>query len=91
MITIVYGPRSGLDLSGTPPELREVRERILAFLASDGDSFTFLSNTDADPHPYDRSLGGLLVRKAEGLTRISVTSDGWMEVQGSCRCLENFA
>jgi hypothetical protein len=93
MIRIAYSsrPLGGLDLSGAPRELREVRDRILAFLESNAESLAIATDARANPCPYDRTLNGLVVQKAEELMRVNVTTDGWVDVRGSCSCLENFA
>ena len=93
MIRIAHssGRYGGIDLAGTPAELRGVGRRINHFLGSPAPTDAIAADLAADPTPYDRALRELVVQKGEGPTRVRVTADGAMAVEGGPAALEVFA
>lgn len=68
-------PFQGLDLSGTPQELRVIADAIEEMIESDQKSILFNANTEFDPTPYNFVIPTLKVQIGVGPTKVSVTDE----------------
>ena len=87
MITIL-ATNSELELSGTPAELREVRDRLAGL--HQGERLRIPADASAVAAPYDRTLAALEVVAADGPVHVSVEDDR-LSVSGSPAMLVVFA
>jgi len=90
MIELRYSPPNELDITGTVPELDDVRTAILEAVKSTAAQVEFKADTSIDPSPYDATLSRLVVEMGTGPTKVSVTN-GAIRIVGSPSSLEMLA
>ena len=91
MIEIRYSPPNELDISGTADELQTVRREILNLIESNLEQISFAADLSVAPSPYESALVKLVVVKGECPTKISLTDEKEIQVEGTADCLEGFA
>jgi hypothetical protein len=91
MIEIRYSAPYDLDISGTVDELQLVRREILDLIQSDASQIAFDADNAIDPAPYNSALIKLIIRKGQSPTKVSLTNEKDIQVEGSPDCLEAFA
>ena len=90
MIELRYCAPNELDISGTVPELHELRRAVLKAAASSAAVIEIDADSSIDPSPYDTVLSKLIVETVSGPTKVSVTNDT-VHIGGSSNCLEALA
>ena len=91
MIEIRYSAPYDLDISGTVDELQMVRREVLDLIKSDAARISFAANSAVDPAPYESALSKLVIEKSESPTKVSLTNENEIHVEGSLYCLEALA
>lgn len=89
MIRIRYSEGEGCDISGTPSELRAIKN-LICHAITNNDSFTVEAETMANPWPYQRLLHSLALKVIPGPVCARVIGDV-LEVRGSAEFLEKFS
>jgi len=87
MIELRYSPPYELDITGTVPELCDLRGAVLEAAKSTAAHVELNADASIDPSPYDATLSRLVVETGTGPTKISVTN-GAIYIIGSPTCLE---
>jgi hypothetical protein len=91
MIEIRYSAPNELDISGTVDELQFMRREILDLIQSDAPQIAFEADSAIDAAPYNSALPKLIIRKGQSPTKVSLTNEREVHVEGSPDCLETFA
>lgn len=93
MIEIRFSDRSyggEIDLSGSPEELRDVRQSILKLIQVQDRQNCIIEAEAIDPAPYDTCLNFLAICKSNSLLKVSVSANS-LQVEGELNKLEIFA
>ena len=78
-------------LLDTKEGLHVIHHELRTFLSSSETSAAFPAATDGSPEPYAQFLCGLRVVKDAGDARLTLSSDGWLVLQGASAELEECA
>ena len=76
-------------LLDTVQGMAEFKKEINAFILSSAEKMSFAADTTGSPEPYDEFLNGLRVHKSKGETKLIITEDKWLELEGSESGLSN--
>ncbi|BAZ51805.1 hypothetical protein JMG10_38835 [Nostoc ellipsosporum NOK] len=82
-----YG--SEINLSGTPADLRSIRQSILELLQSQDVQICILAN-EVDPAPYDSCLNSLLICKSDCSLKVMLSASS-LKIEGTLEKLKVFA
>lgn len=83
------GDDGEVSISGTPENLRQVRQFMVDFIQSDRVEAT-IATLDVDPTPFDRCLKFLSIAKDSGAVKLSVV-DNLLQIVGDARRILTFA
>jgi hypothetical protein len=89
MIELRYSAPYSLDVSGTVPELQNVRRAVLD-VAKSGVRVELNADCSIDPQPYETALSKLIVSASAHPTNVMVSSDA-VYIEGAPNCLEALA
>lgn len=93
MIEIRFSNGSGggeIDFSGTPKELRNVRQSILNFIQNKAQQVCVIEAATINPSPYDICLSALSICKSSSSIKVSVFANS-LQIDGEPKKLETFA
>jgi hypothetical protein len=80
----------GIDLSGSPAELRDIQQLIVELVKSEQQEVCVMQAAMVDPSPYDYCVSSLLIRKTKTPIKISVIGES-LQVEGDIKKLNIFA
>ncbi|MEH1933128.1 MAG: hypothetical protein V7L14_05265 [Nostoc sp.] len=78
-----------IDLSGTPGDLRSIRQSIIELLQAEDVQVCIPAN-EVDPAPYDSCLNSFLIRKSDCSLKVMVAGSS-LKIEGTPEKLEVFA
>ena len=87
---IRYSLNAGLEIQVRQQELEEIRQTLLAFLASSQTHLSFTGANDFNPAPYDEVLEIWKIEKAVGPAKFVIADNKVLCLSGSAKNLENF-
>ncbi len=79
-----------IELSGSPKELRDVRQLILDFIQNREQQMCVIKSAKVNPFPYNLCLSSLCICKSKSSIRVSVF-ESCLQIEGEPDNLETFA
>ena len=87
---IFCSPKSDPMLLDSMKGMRAVYDHLRDFLASPEWATTLEADCTGSPQPYSELLAGLIVEKAKGPIRLTITPNRWLCLSGSPEYLRSY-